>query len=342
MAKLKFTLACVPSDRTRPILDGRVQVKGCEIVPLNVEPEQIFRRALQERSFELTELSMGSQIVMTARGDAPYVAVPAFLSRVFRHSAIFVRTDRGIAGARDLAGRRIGLPEYQQTAGLWVRGILRDQYGVDTRAIAWRIGGQERAGLGERIALDLPPDLDVGPIGPNDTLNALLASGEIDAIISPRPPSCFVNKTAPVDRLFPNYREVEMDYFRQTRFFPIMHALTVRRDVAEAHPWLPLALFEAFAEAKALSLAELTQNNVWRVTLPWLNSWYDECQALMGPNVWPYGFAANREEIAAMTRYAVEDGLAARAVDPRELFHPSTLDTVDRVQRAGAHSAAVA
>jgi 4,5-dihydroxyphthalate decarboxylase len=331
LAKLKFTLACVPTDRTRPILDGRVQVEGCEIVPLNVEPEEIFRRALQEKSFDLTELSMGSQIVTTARGDAAYVGVPVFLSRVFRHSAIFVRTDRGINSAEDLAGRRIGLPEYQQTAGLWVRGILRDQYGVDTSKISWCIGGQEKAGVGERIAVALPPHVDVKPIGATDTLNALLAAGEIDAIISPRPPSCYVNKSAPVDRLFPNYREAEMDYFRQTRFFPIMHALTMRRDIADAHPWLPLALFDAFAKAKALSLAELPQNNVWRVTLPWLNSWFDECRALMGPNVWPYGFGENRDELAAMTRYAFEDGLAARNIDPAELFHPSTLQAADKV-----------
>ena len=329
MAKLKFTLACVQTDRSRPILDGRVQVEDCEIVPLNVEPEEIFRRALREKSFDITELSMGSHIVTTARGDAAYIGVPVFLSRVFRHSAIFIRTDRGIRTAADLAGRRIGLPEYQQTAGLWVRGILRDQYGVDTSKIAWCIGGQEKAGLGERIAVDLPERFDVKPIGPTDTLNALLAAGEIDAIFSPRPPSCYLQKTAPVDRLFPNYREAEQAYFRETKFFPIMHTLTVRKDVAQEHPWLPLRLFEAFAKAKALSIAELKLNNVWRVSLPWVESFYNDVQAVMGPNIWPYGFNANRDEIAAMTRYAHADGLAARVVEPEELFHPSTLDAAD-------------
>ena len=329
MAQHKFTLACVHTDRSRPVLDGRVKVEGCEIEPLNVEPEEIFRRALNEKSFDITELSMGSHIVTTARGDASYIGVPIFLSRVFRHSAIFIRTDRGIRSAADLAGRRIGLPEYQQTAGLWVRGILRDQYGVDTSKIAWRIGGQEKAGVGERIAVSLPPGFDVKPIGPTDTLNALLAAGEIDAIMSPRPPSCFVNKSAPVDRLFPDYREAEKAYFKATQFFPIMHTLTVRKDIAEAYPWLPMALFTAFAKAKALSIAELKLNNVWRVSLPWVESFYEDVRAAIGPNIWPYGFKENREEIAAMTRYAHEDGLAARVVDPAELFHPSTLGAPD-------------
>lgn len=329
MAKLKLTLACIATDRSRPILDGRVEIEGCEIEPLNIEPEEIFRRALNEKAFHLTELSMGSHIVTTARGDAAYIGVPVFLSRVFRHSAMFVRTDRGIRSPADLAGRRIGVPEYQQTAGMWVRGILRDQYGVDTTKMTWFTGGQEKPGIAERIALDLPPHIDVRPIGPTETLNGLLAAGEIDAIFSPRPPSCFVQKTAPVDRLFSNYREAEMDYFRKTRFFPIMHTLAVRKDIAEAHPWLPAKLFAAFAKAKAMSLAELAQNNVLRVALPWVASWYEEARVLMGPNIWPYGFRENREEIAAMTRYAHADGLAARVVDPAELFHPSTLDLAD-------------
>jgi 4,5-dihydroxyphthalate decarboxylase len=308
-----------------------VQLPDVELEPVNVEPEEIFRRALNEKAFEVTELSMGSHITTTARGDASYIAVPVFLSRVFRHSAIFVRTDRGIKSGGDLAGRRIGLPEYQQTAGLWVRGILRDQYGVDTAKISWRIGGQEKAGLSERIKVDLPPHLDVQPIGPTQTLNQMLADGDIDAIFSPRPPSCFVNKSAPVGRLFPDYQKAEQDYFRTTKFFPIMHALTVRKDVAEKHPWLPMQLFEAFAQAKAMSIAELSLNNVLRVSLPWIPSHVEETRAVMGKNIWPYGFNENGDEIAAMARYAHQDGLTKRAVDPAELFHPSTLEARDLV-----------
>src|ERR687894_734429 len=168
MPKLQLTLACAATDRTRPLMDGRVTVPGVDFTFLPGEPEDIFRRALRDKAFDVTELSMGSHIVTTARGDSPYVGIPVFLSRAFRHSAIYIRTDRGIRTAADLAGRTIGLPEYQQTAALWVRGILREQYGVDTRAIAWRTGG-------ERIAITLPEGFDVRPLG--EDLPGALAAG---------------------------------------------------------------------------------------------------------------------------------------------------------------------
>jgi len=314
---LTLSLACTLSDRTRPILDGRVQAPGVRLIGLPGEPEDIFRRALRDRAFDVTELSMGSHIVTTARGDAPYVGVPVFLSRAFRHSAVYVRTDRGIRGPSDLAGRTIGLPEYQQTAALWVRGILRDRHGLDTRGIAWRSGG-------ERVAIALPEGSDVAPLGEDPA--AALAAGRIDALVAPRPPACFLDRSAPVDRLWPDYRREEEAYHRATGFFPIMHCLAVRKDVAAAHPWLPAELFRAFARARALSLAELAMVNVPRVSLPWIAAEAEAQAALMGGDPWPYGFARNREEIAAMARYAAEDGLAARVLDPAELFHPSTLD----------------
>lgn len=315
MAKLRLTLACTLSDRTRPILDGRVEVPGVEFVALPGEPEDIFRRALRDRAFEVSELSMGSHITTTARGDAPYVGVPVFLSRAFRHSAIHVRTDRGVARPEDLAGRTIALPEYQQTAALWVRGILREQHGVDTRAIRWRIGA-------ERIAITLPQGFDVAPLGMDP--EAALREGIVDALVTPRPPA----PHAQIGRLFPDYPAAEKAYFAATGFFPIMHCLAVRRDVAEAHPWLPVALFRAFAEARRMALAELRLTNVLRVSLPWVAAALEEQERAMGGDIWPYGFARNRDEIAAMTRYAEADGLTARSVTPEELFHSSTLAEV--------------
>jgi 4,5-dihydroxyphthalate decarboxylase len=311
---IKLTLACTVSDRTRPLMDGRVTVPGCDITFLPGEPEDIFRRALGDRAFDVSELSMGSHIVTTARGDSPYVGIPVFLSRAFRHSAIYVRTDRGIRTAADLAGRSIGLPEYQQTAALWVRGILREHYGVDTRGIAWRTGG-------ERVAITLPPGFDVRPLGRD--LEAALEAGEIDALITPRPPSCLGR--ARVARLYPDYRAEEMEWHKASGFFPIMHCLAVRKDIAAAHPWLPLELHRAVCKAKALSLAELQLVNVLRVSLPWIAAAYEEQAAAMGGDPWPYGFARNREEVAAMIRFAVADGLAAEAIPPEALFHPSTL-----------------
>jgi 4,5-dihydroxyphthalate decarboxylase len=208
------------------------------------------------------------------------------------------------------------VPEYQQTAALWVRGILREHYGVDTRGIAWRTGG-------ERVPISLPDGFDVRPLGEDP--QGALAAGRVDAVIAPRPPAAFEDPGAPIGRLWPDYRAEEVDWHRATGFFPIMHCLAVRRDVAERHPWLPVELFRAFARARAMALAELRLVNVLRVSLPWAAAAFEEQAAIMGGDPWPYGFARNRDEVAAMARFAVADGLAARVVEPGELFHPSTL-----------------
>jgi 4,5-dihydroxyphthalate decarboxylase len=320
MSGLVLSLACVPTDRTRPILDGRITVPGVRFTAIPGEPEDIFRRALRDRTFDVTELSMGSHIVTTARRDSPYVGVPVFLSRAFRHSAIYIRTDRGIRAPADLAGRTIGVPEYQQTAALWVRGIMREHHGIDTHAVRWRTGG-------ERVAITLPDGFDVQPLG--EPLEAALAEGCLDALIAPRPPACFSDGAAPVGRLFPDYRAAEQAWFKASGFFPIMHCLAVRKDVAKRHPWLPVELFRAFARAKALALSELAMVNVLRVSLPWIAAEAVSQSAFMGGNPWPYGFTRNRAEIAAMIRFAQHDGLAAQPVSPEALFHPSTLDLPD-------------
>jgi 4,5-dihydroxyphthalate decarboxylase len=278
----------------------------------------MFRVAMREARFGITELSMASHMLSVARGDSRYIGVPVFPSRAFRHGAIYIRTDRGISRPEDLAGRTIGVPEYQQTAALWARGMLREQHGVDTRGIKWRSGG-------ERTPLNLPAGIDVQEIAAGESLEAMLADGRIDAFIGPRPPACFLDGSAPVARLFADSRAAEEAYFKATGFFPIMHCIAIRRDVAEAHPGLAAALFAAFAEAKAQALAELAMVNVLRVSLPWIAAEAARQTAIMGGDPWPYGFARNRDEIAAMCRYALADGLAAREVAPEELFHTATL-----------------
>lgn len=329
MTDISMSFACVATDRTRPVIDGRSPIKGVQVTTTTGEPEEIFRRVLREKNFEIAELSMGSHIVTTARGDSSYVGIPVFLSRAFRHSNIFVRTDRGIKRMEDLKGRRVGLPEYQQTAALWIRGMLKDQHGVGPEDLTWVVGSQEEPGGSERIALDLPPSIKIERLGPNDTLNALLVSGDIEAIVTPRLPSSYVNRTAPVDRLFPAFQEAEIAFHKETGFFPIMHCLTVRKDVAAAHPWLPLELFHAFSKAKQMAMTELAFVNVLRVSLPWVAAALAETRKAMGTNYWTYGFAANRDELSAMTRYAYADGLAGRLLQPEELFHPSTLQAAE-------------
>lgn len=326
MTAVRLSISCAATDRTRPLLEKRVNLHDFELDFFVAEPQQCFRIALNERRFAVTEMSMGSHMLTTARGDAAYVAIPVYLSRAFRHSAIYVRTDRGIVAPSDLARRNIGTPEYQQTAAVWVRGMLASYYNIDLSTITWRTGRLDAKGQGERIPLDGTGSRRVVPIGPDDTLNGLLQSGEIDAIVSPRPPPCFTDATAPVGRLFANPMEAEKTYYRDTGFFPIMHCLAVRKDVADAYPKLPLQLFRAFSEAKALAQRDLAMIDYGRVLLPWMAEHLAAVREVMGRNPWRYGYKASLAELEAMTEYALVDGLTKRRVAPPELFHPTTLD----------------
>ncbi|HTH96669.1 MAG TPA: ABC transporter substrate-binding protein [Stellaceae bacterium] len=329
MMPLTLSLACVPSDRIRPILDGRVRIEGCVIEPALGEPEAIFGRALSTAEFAVTELSMASHIVRVANGTAAYAGVPAFTSRAFRHGSIFIRTDRGITRPEDLAGRRLGVPDYQQTAALWMRGILSEQYDVPPDSIRWLTGGLDHPVEGQRGGLTLPPHIDVAAVGPGDCLNDALKRGEIDGIIAPKPPACFVDGSAPVARLFPDFGAVERRFAEASGFFPIMHCMAVRRDLAQEHPWLPLAVFRAFAEAKALALKELVPTNVLRLSLPWLSEHAAEARRILGARFWSYGLPENKREIEAMIRYAASDGLIASPISAAALFAASTHNLED-------------
>jgi 4,5-dihydroxyphthalate decarboxylase len=286
------------------------------------EPEDLFARALRREEFDVTELSLSSYLIVTGRGTSPYVAVPAFPSRAFRHSAVYVRTDRGIERPEDLAGTTVGTPEFQQTAGLWVRGILADRHGVPPSAIRWRTGGLEAPGATERIGIEVREGIEVEPIGPADTLNGMLLDGRLDALVSPRPPSSFEAGDPLVRRLWPDFREEERRFFRETGLFPIMHVIAVRRELAEREPWLPASVYRAFTEAKRLAIADLERTNFMRVTLPWVP--LDDVRELMGEDYWPYGVAPNRAALEAAIRWSHAEGLSARAPSLAELFHPST------------------
>jgi 4,5-dihydroxyphthalate decarboxylase len=328
--KLKLSLACTQTDRSAPILDGRIAIAGCEVLPMPGQTQDIFRRTLTDQAFDIAEMSMSSHIVQVARGVADYVAVPVFLSRAFRHSSIYIRTDRNIGRPQDLAGRTIGLEQYQQTVALWLRGILAEQYGVRTQDVAWRTGGLEQPGGGERLALTLPAGIDVSPIPRGETLDGMLAAGGLDAVIATRAPPCFTAGRPHIGRLFPDYRWAEEEYFRATRAFPIMHGLVIRRSLVDRHPWLPVEVFRAFVQAKALAMREVTMLNVARVTLPWIAEHAAETRAAMGDNFWAYGLPESRHELEAMLRYASTDGLIARQLVPEDLFHPSTHALADR------------
>jgi len=327
MRKLKVSLSCGNYDRTQAIFDGRAQIEGCEVMAIPLEPEEVFHRAFKYGEFDITEISMSSHMMTTARGDNEYVAVPAFLSRLFRHSGIYVRTDRGINSPQDLKGKKIGLPEYQITANVWIRGILEDEYGVKPSDIKWRRGGIEEPGRGERAPIDLDPSIDLQQIPDDKSLSGMLESGEIDAYIGARAPSCFARGAANVGRLFSNYIGAEQDYFRRTKIFPIMHMVGIRKQLVHENPWLPVAVQKAFLKAKLLAVKELDELAASPVTLPWLVHYHDEVKTLMGDDYWPYGLdAVNRKVIETFARYHHEQGLSKRRVGAEELFAASSLD----------------
>lgn len=325
MAKLTVSLAGVDYDRTRALFDGTVGIAGCEVVACAMSPEEAFHRAFRYQEFDITELSLSNYMSQIARGNgSPYVAIPAFPSRLFRHSSIYIRGDRGIERPQDLKGKLVGVPEYQMTAAVWIRGILNDEYGVKAADIRWRTGGLEQSGRESRIALVLPPEIECETLPAGETLSAQLDKGELDAVISALAPSCFGHNRA-VRRLFPDYRAAEEEYYRRTEMFPIMHTVGIRRSLVEAHPWLAVNTYLAYLKAKELCYRHLETIGHLFTTLPWPIEQLEQARALMGEDFWSYGVEPNRRELAALTRYAHEQGINPREVPAEELFAPSTL-----------------
>ena len=325
MAKLSLTVACAAYDRTWPLISGRVPIEGCDANFFVIDPSEAFVRAYRSQDFDVTELSASSHILTTARGDAHYVAVPAFVSRLFRHSSFYIRTDRGIQSAKDLRGKLVGVTEYQMTAGLWARGLLSDDYGVRAQDVHWRSGGMEKPGLTERTPIELTADIDLQPIQKDKTLSGMLEAGELDAMIAARAPSCFLRGAPNVARLWPDFRAAEEDYFLRTGLFPIMHLIGIRRSLVEAHPWLARSVLKAFTKGKDIALEEIEDVGINRASLPWLPADVARAKVVMGPDFWPYGFEANRKAIDCMSRWSKEQGLSHRLVAAEELFAPGSL-----------------
>lgn len=327
MKNLKLSLAVGDYDRVRPLLDGDVQIDGVDPVCMRLCPEEIFFRAFRHAEFDICELSFSSFAVKTALGECPYVGVPVFPSRAFRHTSIYIRTDRGIRSPADLRGKRVGVPEYQLTANVWARALIEDDFGVAPAEIEWVRGGIETAGRIEKITLNLPPDVRLVDAPEGATLSGMLAAGEIDAIISPRMPSCF-GPEHNVGWAFPDTRAAAVDYFQRTRIFPIMHLLGVRRTLVDAHPWLPAALLKAFESSKSLNMQRLADTSATKVTLPFVEEQIFEAQRLMGDDYWSYGLEANRHVLDAFLEQHHKQGLSVRRVQPEELFHPTTFETM--------------
>ncbi|HXG50168.1 MAG TPA: ABC transporter substrate-binding protein [candidate division Zixibacteria bacterium] len=326
MEKLFLTVACGDYDRTQALQSGAVAAEGIRLNYVALEAEEIFWRMGHHREFDVSEMSLSNHITAVSRGESAFVAIPVFPSRFFRHSCVFINTGSGIDTPADLKGKRVGAPEYSITAAVWIRGFLKDDYGVRAEDVHWLVGGQEEPGRKERVRLELPPAIRVDSIAPDQTLNSMLEKGEIDALISARSPSCFLQGSPRVRRLFPNYKEVEVDYYRRTRIFPIMHVLVIRREIYDAHPWVARSLLKAFTAAKDLAIRKLNfPTNTLSCTLPWLPWEREQLNEIFGPDWWPYGIAANRHVLEHLVRYMGEQGLLARPVTVEEIFAPSAV-----------------
>lgn len=326
MSKLRLSVAMGDYDRTRALLDGRVQIDGVDPVYMTLYPEEMFFRAMRNQEFDICELSFSSYSVKTAKGDCPYIAVPVFLSRAFRHTSIYVRKDR-IKRPEDLKGKRIGLPEYQLSANVWARAILQDDYGVRPEDVTWVRGGIESPGRPEKIALQLPPGVKLESAPEDSTISDMLDRGEIDAFMAPRPPSAHVLANPNVGWLFDDPTSVAKDYYRRTNVFPIMHVVGVRKSLVEAQPWLPGAVFKAFSQAKSAALEALSDTSATKVTLPFVEEQLKAARDTMGEDYWSYGVAPNRATIETFLRHHYSQGLSTRQLSVDEIFHPSTYES---------------
>jgi 4,5-dihydroxyphthalate decarboxylase len=326
VSKLRMTLGCWNYDRTRALMDGSVQPDGIELNYLNMPVEETFFRMLRHREFDCAEMSLSSYAVSLHKPERPFVAIPVYPSRFFRHSCIYVNADAGIREPKDLIGKRVGNPEYQMTAPVWIRGILSDHYGVPVDSVRYATGGEEEPGRSEKIKLDLPANIRVEPIGPTQTLSQMLQDGEIDALYTARMPSSFRTGGGRVKRLFENYVDVERAYFRSSGIFPIMHVVAIRREVYEANRWVAQSLYKAFVEAQRRTYADLNDTAALKAMLPWLTAHVEDARREMGDDFWPYGLERNRRTLDTFLRYHHEQGLSKRLLSADELFAPESLE----------------
>jgi 4,5-dihydroxyphthalate decarboxylase len=330
----RLTLACGDYDRTRALIDGTIRPLGIDLTVLPLEVEEIFFRMMRFAEFDAAELSFGSYLVSLGRAAADgdldrgrrFVAVPAFPSRAFRHSGIYVNRERGIAAPEDLRGATVGVAEYQLTANIWIRGILQDEHGVEVESVRYRTGGLHTPGRTEKHRIELPDAIDIAPIPDGETLSDLLARGELDAIYSPRTPRCFAEAHPAVGRLFADFPAVEAEYFRRTGIFPVMHLVALRTDVYRRDRWLARSLLDAFGAARAAARRGMAETAALRYMLPWLVAELQRTEEVLGPDYWTYGLSGNEAAISTLVRYTHEQHLIPRRFGAEELFAPETLE----------------
>ena len=325
---IPLTFSCLPYLHMHPLIDGTAAPEGIDLNFIPLEVEEIFWRQLKHEEFDASEMSLSSYVMARARGDDRFIAIPVFTLRIFRHSCVYINAHKGITRPTDLIGKTVGLPEYQMTACLWLRGIFQHEYGVHPNQIHWRGGGQETPGREEKLKLRLPPDIDYQPIPHDKTLSEMLDSGELDALFTARTPSCFTKGSPNVRRLFENFIEMEKEYYLKTDIFPIMHTIALKRTVYEENPWMAMSLYKACLRSKNMVLQKLQQTGgaPLYAILPWGGWEAERTRKIMGDDWWPYGIERNRVTVDALCQYSFEQGLSARRMTVEELFAPETFD----------------
>ncbi len=323
---LLLSCACPPYDRIMPLALNEVIPEGLSLNFMLLPVEEIFWRQARHAEFDISECSLSTYVMLRSRGDDRFIAIPVFTSRYFRHSCVFINRHKGIARPQDLKGRVVGLPEYQITAVVWLRGIFQDEYGVYPCDIHWRTGGEETPGRIEKVKIDLPPNISIEPIPPEKTLAHMLDAGEIDALFAARTPSTFRRDSPNIARLFPDYRRVEEVYYRKTGIFPIMHTIILKQSVYKKNPWIARNLYKAFCLAKERVMKRYRETAALHVTLPWFIAEMEQTEDVLGSDWWPYGLKENQRTLETFLRYHHEQGLSKRTVSTEELFAPETLD----------------
>jgi 4,5-dihydroxyphthalate decarboxylase len=322
--RLSLSVAMGDYDRTRALLDGSVRIAGVDPIFMTMSPEEAFFRAFRGGEFDIGELSLSSYTLNVSQGDCPYIAVPVFLSRAFRHTAIYVRRDR-VRTPADLRGKRVGIPEYQLTANVWARALLKDDHGILPSEVTWVRGGIETPGRPEKLKLQLPTTVKLEAAPEGDTLSAMLDRGDLDAFVGPRAPSCF-GRNPQVGWFYEDPTAAARDYYSRTRIYPIMHVVGIRKELVEQHRWLPVAVYQAFEAAKTRALEQLADPSAPKASLPFLEELIASTYQLMGRDYWPYGVADNRATLEAFLAHHHDQGLSQRKVALEELFAPTTYE----------------
>lgn len=319
-----MTLACWDYDRTQPLADGRVRPEGIDLtyLPLMM-PEPAFRM-LRHGEFEAAEMSLSWYARTVELDPRPFTAIPVFPSRMFRHSCVYVAEHSGIEKPEDLVGKRVGCPEYQMTAAVWLKGIMAERHDVPVDSVRYFTGGLEQPGRTE-MPMNLPGEIRVEPIPPHRTLSEMLATGEIDALYTAHKPSSYRPGTG-VRRLWPDFATEERRYYEDTGIFPIMHVIVIRQDVFERRPWVAQSLFKAFEQAKEIAYRGLRETTALKYMLPWMVEAVEEAERLMGPDPFAYGLGPNYKTLETFLRYSHEQGLTQRQLAPEELFASTTLE----------------